>query len=402
MDEEIKTKKPATPPRKKRQAILWVITICFLTAGIALFLFWWFDWRFEVSTKDSYVGGNQLMITSQISGFVQSLYADDNEIVREGQIIVELDPTDKKIAFEESKNHLALTVRHVLSLYQRVGELKSEKEKMKSEMIKKGQDYIHRKKLIDAGAVSKEDFEHAEADLISALASVLMVEHQLKAALSQVENTTVETHPKVLKAGEMVRKAWVDLKRCELVSPADGMVAKRTVQVGQSINPNDPLMIVVPFDQMWVDANFKEVQLKNVRIGQPATIKADMYGRKVIFIGKVTGIAAGTGSVFSLLPPQNATGNWIKIVQRLPVRIGLNPQETKVHPLRLGLSMDVTIDIRDIEKTILPEPTAEKPIYETDIFAKQEIGAQEIIQEIIKQNSTFSFLTDDEEEDEDG
>jgi membrane fusion protein (multidrug efflux system) len=198
-------------------------------------------------------------------------------------------------------------------------------------------------------------------------------------------------------AVEEVKKTWVDLKRCTILAPAHGQVARRAAQVGEAVNPENPLMVIVPFDQMWVEANFKEVQLKKMRLGQSVTMKSDTYGHDQIYHGKIIGISAGTGSVFSVLPPQNATGNWIKIVQRLPVRVCLNPEEIKRYPLRLGLSMDVKVDLHDQFGKMVPDPIAEKPIYETDIFTGQLEDSDQIVKEIIEANSNFTFATEKDE-----
>lgn len=379
------------PARTHNKSILVWMTISFLLIALVFLLIYLFYWRFRESTKDSYVNGNMVVITSQIPGYVHTVTVDDTNFVLTNRVLVTLDPIDRSVALEKSKANLAEIVRNVVSLFQRVGMLKADKEKQKAEMIRSAQDYIHRQKLLAPGGVSKEDYEHAEASFIASVASVMMVEHELKSALAQVENTTIETHPLVQKAKEELIEAYVNLQRCTILAPVDGLVALKKVQVGEAVNPMDPLMVIIPFDQMWIDANFKEVQLKNVRIGQPVKMTADFYGHSVVYHGKVVGIPGGTGSVFSPLPPQNATGNWIKIVQRLPVRISLDPQEIQKHPLRLGLSMNVSIDIHDIEGPMVPPSPPETALYDTEIFAHQELGADALIREIMEKNLSFSF-----------
>ncbi len=374
---------------KKKHRLLWTMTWGFLAAGVAVFLFWLLVWRFEESTRDAYVHGNQIVVSPQIAGFVTSLSVEDTEVVKEGRVLVELDTIDTKMALESAKNSLAESVRSVTQMFEDVGTLRGEKEQRKAEMRQAGRDYKHRKNLIESGGVSKEDFQHSETDFIGAFAALLSTQHKLRGAKALVANTTVETHPLVEKAKDVVREAYVNFQRCTIRSPANGMVAKRKVQVGESISPKTPLMTIAPLDQIWVNANFKEVQLKKMRIGQSVTMKADMYGSDVIYHGKVIGISAGTGNIFSVLPPQNATGNWIKIVQRLPVRIELNPEEIKQHPLRLGLSMNVTVDIRDTSGKMIPAPPPKGALFSTDIFNKQEEGVETIIQEIIQKNRTF-------------
>jgi membrane fusion protein (multidrug efflux system) len=377
-------------PRKKKR-ILWAMAFGFLAVGLILFLFWLFYFRFEESTTDAYVGGNQIVITPQIPGYIAAIYADDHDMVKEGQLLIELDPIDATLALDKAKSALAETTREVVRLFQKVGELKAAREKAKAELVRRGQDYTHRKALIDCGSISKEDLEHAEAAFVAAFAETLMVEYALREALAQIENTTVGTHPRVLAAAEEVKQSFVNLKRCTLYAPAEGQIARRMAQVGEAINPQSPLMAVIPFDEMWVEANFKEVQLKKMRLGQSVKMHSDLYGREQIFEGKVIGISAGTGSVFSVLPPQNATGNWIKIVQRLPVRVSLHPEQIKHFPLRLGLSMHVKVDLHEQTGKMVPDPVAEEPLYTTDIFEQQLDDADILVQEIIEANSSFTF-----------
>lgn len=393
MNEQIE--KSQEPADHKKKRVLWGIALGFILIGLFCLLLWLFYLRFEETTTDSYVGGNQVVITAQIPGYVSAIYADDHDVVEEGQILVELDKIDSTVAYEEAKSRLAETVRNVTALFQKVGTFKAEREEKKAEMVRRGQDYAHRKHLIDSGSVSLEDLEHAEAAFIEAFAAVMMVEYQLREALSQVENTRIETHPLVENAKEEVKRTYVNLKRCTILSPARGQVARRAAQVGQAFNPQDPLMVVIPFDQMWVEANYKETQIKKMRLGQSVKMRSDTFGRGTIYHGKIIGISAGTGSVFSVLPPQNATGNWIKIVQRLPVRMSLEPQEIEKHPLRLGLSMTVKVNLHDLNGEMIPAPVAEKPIYETDIFHQQLEGVKEVIDEIVFENSRFSFTEEE-------
>lgn len=393
---------PATPEEihpRKRRLLLGGITVGFVLITLVVFFLWWFIWRFEVYTDDAYVNGNQIIVTSQISGFITSVSVEDTNLVKQGRVLVELDTLNAKISLEQAQSSLAETVRTVAQMFETASSLKAEKESKKADLIRAGLDYDHRKELVKAGGVSQEDFEHAETHFIGTFAQLLAVTHQLRKALAMVENTTLETHPLVQQAKDQLRQSYIHLQRCQIRSPATGMIAMKKAQVGESIMPNTPLMFLIPFDQMWVDANFKEVQLKNVRIGQPVRLTADLYGSGVVYHGKVIGISAGTGSVLSVLPPQNATGNWIKIVQRLPVRILLDPEEVKKHPLRLGLSTKVTIDIRNTSGKMVPSPPPPKPLFETDVFAKQEEGSEELITKIIQENTSFSFILGEEDND---
>lgn len=381
----------------KRKKLLLIITLSFLILGGAVFLWWFFLGRFEVKTQDAYVQGNQVVVTPQISGFVQSITVQDTELVEEGRILIQLDPVDQKLALEGAKNTLAETVRNVTQMVENVGFLKAEKEVKKAELTRAGQDYQHRKKLVKIGGVSKEEFEHSEAAFIASFAGLLGVQHQLRGALALVENTTIKSHPLVEKAKDEFKRAYVNLQRCTIRCPVKGMVAMKKAQVGESVFPETPLMTIVPLNQIWVDANFKENHLGKVRIGQSVKLHSDLYGSDVPYQGKVTGIGAATGSVLSVLPPQNATGNWIKIVQRLPIRIELDPQEVIENPLRLGLSMHVTVDIHDTSGKRIPPPPPPGALFKTNIFAKEEKWADKLIDQIIEQNSTFSFNKDEED-----
>lgn len=384
-----------TPQKGSRRMhlIIWTTAI-FLAVGGAI-LFWFLVWgQFEESTEDSYVHGNMVQLNSQIPGIVTSINAEETQFVKKGQVVVELDRTDPEIYYERSKAELGDTVRHVLALYQNVNTLIAELGVKKADLYKATCDYENRVPLVKPGAVSKEDFEHAIAALEAAKSSLKVTKHELLAAYAQVQNTTLQTHPLVVKAADQVKEAFVNLRRCQILAPADGYVAMRNVQVGESVDVTTPLLAIVPLETLWVEANFKEIHLKNVRIGQQVTIWADLYGRSVKYYGKVTGLSAGTGSAFSVLPPQNATGNWIKIVQRLPVRVDLNPDELEKHPLMIGLSMHTHIDTHDRSGDLLAKgkPVLE-PIYATDVYPRQELGVEGVIASIIKENSSPDLPT---------
>lgn len=361
------------------------LLIAMISTGCAvliLFLLWFLYFRFIESTKDAYVNGNQVVVTSQITGFVEKVYCQDTQLVKEGDLLIALDQADQVIALTVAKEALADAIRQYLSLQEKLASLEAEKQIQTARFIRTAKDYLHRIKLIKTGAIAKEDCEHAEADFVAAFAATTRAQHDLLSTEALLANTTLKTYPNVVKAQEEVKQAFLNHKRCKIYAPATGMVAKKNVQVGESISPHDALLTIVPFDQMWVDANFKEVQLPNVRAGLPAEVRADLYGRKVLFHGKILGISAGTGSVFSVLPPQNATGNWIKIVQRLPVRIGLDPAEIQKFPLRLGLSMKVTIDIRAELEEI-----DDRAQFVTHSFLNQQEGMEEFVAKIFEENS---------------
>ncbi len=378
-------------PSKSSHVFLWITSI-FVTAAIILFVYWYMWGRFETGTKDAYVTGNMVVVNPQVCGTISAIYTDNTQLVEEGQLLIELDSTDALIGLKSAEAELGQTLRHVIKLFAEVEEYKAQINIKKAELKQAMQDFEHRRGLIQEGGVSTEDFEHSENSLSAAIASLIFAEYRYKAALAQVENTTVLTHPKVKKAEEDVQRAWVNFKRCHILSPARGIIAKRAAQVGETVGPGHNLLAVIPLDQIWVEANFKERDLRHVRLGQPVRVTADFYGSSVIFNGNVMGIEGGTGSVFSVLPPQNATGNWIKIVQRLPVRISLPVDQITHYPLRLGLSLDVVIDTHDRLGKVLPQVMTEKRIYASSIYSKQIEGVQEVIDRIIQENVSTSLI----------
>lgn len=360
--------------------------IFFLTA-LGVFLYWLVWGRFHEYTNDAYVAGNLVYVTPQVSSIVTSIYVDDTQLVEEGDLVVELDRTDLQIAFDSSKAALADTIRTVVKLFLDTKESAALIEVAKANFVQCALDFERRKALIDSGSVSEEDLEHSKRDLYSSYFSLISQEQHFLSLFAETQNTSVAKHPKVIQSVEAVKNAWVQLGRCRIAAPVGGLVARRSVQVGERVNPADPLLAIVPLDQLWVDANFKEVQIGKMQIGQPAHLRSDVYGRSIDYQGKVIGIGGGTGSVFSLLPPQNATGNWIKIVQRLPVRIELDPKEVIRHPLRLGLSMEVTVDIHDIQTSSIPPPVdLNQALYQTEVFAEEELGVEKVIADIFTEN----------------
>lgn len=376
------------PPRTSRKKHVWIAAIAFFLLCGLIFLIYWLIWgQFEESTNDAYVNGNMIMITPQQTGIVTSILADNTQLVEAGQPLVELDRHDYEIAFEQSKADLADTVRKVVGMFLKVDELKAKREVSKAELIKTSLDFEHRKALVGDGSVSREDYEHSETALYAAFSGLLEVEKELEGAYAEVVNTTVAAHPRVDQAKSALRKAFLGLHRCTVLAPARGIITLRKAQVGQWVKAEDALMALVPVEQMWVDANFREVSLKHLRIGQPVRLVSDMYGSSDTFHGKIVGLNPGTGSVFSILPPQNATGNWIKIVQRVPVKISLDPDELCAYPLVLGLSMTVTADTHDRDGLRLPEATCSEPLYVSDVYADELKGVEQIIDKIIAANS---------------
>jgi len=315
--------------------------------GLAWLGYWLLTGRGMESTDDAYVSGDLVQITSEVPGTVTAVYADDTQSVQSGQALADLDPADARIAVAEAEANLARVVRQVRGLFAQADQLRAQIAERQTIVQRAEQDLKRRQGLLADGAVSGEELSHSRDTLTQTQASLSAAREQLNATIAQIQGTTVETHPDVRHAEAAVRNAALALKRTHLVAPVAGVVAKRTVQVGQRIAPGAPLMTVIPLDHVWVDANFKEVQLDAMRVGQPVKLRADLYGKSIEYRGKVVGLSAGSGSAFALLPAQNASGNWIKVVQRVPVRIALDPADLHAHPLRIGLSMVVDVNVQD-------------------------------------------------------
>lgn len=354
--------------------------------GLIFLLVWVFYLRHIEFTNDAYVHGNQIYITPLHPGFVTSIHTDDAFLVKQGQLLVTLNETDAKIAFEHAQEQLAQTVREVCELFHQVFVYRKEIDLKKALLIRDSQDYFHRHAVFKRQGVSLEDYEHALAALRAQYASLEMTGALYYKTLSAVQNTSIRNHPLVIAAADQVRNAWVRLYRCKIYAPVDGLVAQRTIQVGMWVPEGQPLMSVIPLDQIWVNANYKETQIKHMRLGQKVDIRVDLWGLTQVFHGTIVGLPGGAGNVFSLLPPQNLSGNWIKIVQRLPVRVALDPEEIARHPLRLGLSCRAIVDVSDRKGEIVPRTTAGSPLYQTPIFLAEEKGDQQLIDAIIAAN----------------
>jgi membrane fusion protein (multidrug efflux system) len=384
--------------RRKRQ-LLQLGIICLL-AALAYGLYWMFVVRFKVDTDNAYVQGNVVQITPQISGTIVAIEADDTENVKLGQMLVRLDPADARVALDQAEAQLAETVREVRvtfannnALAATIDSRQADLTRSQSELARLTADLARREPLLDGGAVSREEVQHLQTAIASArsaqaaaTAGLAEAREQLAKNQSLTEGTTPETHPRVLAAAGKYREAWLASKRLGIAAPVAGTIARRSAQVGQRVASGVPLMAIVPLDQLWVDANFKESQLETLRIGQPATLTADIYGHRTEFKGTIAGLGAGTGAAFSLLPAQNATGNWIKVVQRVPVRIQLDPQELAAHPLRVGLSMEVSVDVHDQSGKAVTEAARTAPVASTTVFDDLDKAADERVNAIVSAN----------------
>jgi membrane fusion protein (multidrug efflux system) len=376
--------------RDARKRWLLLAAGSFALVAIAYGVYWTLALRYIQSTDDAYVSGNVVQITPQISGTVIAVGADDTQFVKAGQTLVQLDQADVRIALDEADAQLAKSVREVRNLFATTAQQQAAVSMRQSDLAKANEDLARRDRLASSGAISAEEQHHARDAVDSAQAALLAAQQQLEASRARVDRTTVENHPDVLNAAAHVRDAYLTYARTALPAPVSGFVAKRAVQLGQRVSPGSPLMAIVPLDQVWVDANFKEPQLANMRGGQLVTLKADIYGRSVAYHGKVVGFGAGTGSAFALLPAQNATGNWIKIVQRVPVRIALDPQELAAHPLQVGLSMQVDVDTHERGGDRLPQITQAAQSNATAVFQQLDEIADGRVKAIIAANESGS------------
>jgi membrane fusion protein (multidrug efflux system) len=353
-------------------------------AGAAFGAYYYTVGQYHQSTDDAYVSGNLVQLTPQVSGTVVAVNADDTQIVRQGAPLVTLDDADAKIALADAEAALGQTVRQVSGLYVNNDFYAATVAQRQSDLARANDDLKRRLTVAETGAVSGEDIAHARDAVSSAQAALDAARQQAEANHALTDRTSIEEHPRVQAAASKVRDAYLNYARNTLPAPVTGYVARRSVQVGQRVAPGTPLMAIVPLDGVWVDANFKEGQLKHMRIGQTVTLSADVYGSGVKYHGRVVGFSAGTGAAFAVLPAQNATGNWIKVVQRLPARIQLDQRELDAHPLRIGLSMQVDVDTRDQSGAQLGAAVGTS--YRTDVFAQYGAHADAEIARIIAQN----------------
>jgi membrane fusion protein (multidrug efflux system) len=338
----------------------------------------------RVETDNAYVAGNLVNVSSQVTGSVIEIRADETQLVQAGAEMVRLDPSDAEVALAQAEARLGTAVRQQRERYSNVDQFNAVVEQRRVALKTAQDDLARRAPLAADHVVSGEDVAHARRAVEEARAALEVALKQVAAARVSVAGVAPAQHPNVLAAKADYLSAWLAARRNAIVAPVTGYVAKRSVQVGSRIAPGAPLLSIVPLNQLWIDANFKESELRDIRVGQPATIEADIYGSKVQYHGKVAGLSAGTGSAFSLLPAQNATGNWIKVVQRVPVRIALDPKELEAHPLRVGLSATVDIDVENKSGSALG--TVAAPSYATTVLNQPLQEAQAATDAIVKKN----------------
>ena len=370
----------------KRKAVLIAITAAFLVAGAAWAAYYQLVLSREEVTDNAYVGGNLVTLSAQVTGNVDAIRADETQMVKAGAPLITLNAIDADLALSQAQARLGNVVRQERERYASVAQYDAVIGQRRLALATAQGNLARRAPLAADHTISGEDLAHAKQAVDDAKAALTVAQRQAESAKAGVSGVNLASHPAVLSAKGDVLQAWLAVRRNAVVAPVSGYVAKRSVQLGTHVTPGTPLMSIVPLDQLWVDANFKESELRNIRVGQAATIETDLYGSKVVYHGKVLGMSAGTGSAFSLLPAQNATGNWIKVVQRVPVRITLDPKELAAHPLRIGLSTTVTVDTSHGEGATLDQPMVASTVYTTEALSQPVGEAEKMADAIIAQN----------------
>jgi membrane fusion protein (multidrug efflux system) len=368
MNATAETAQPA--PNARRRKVLGIIAVIFIALGVLWALLWFFVLSERERTDDAYVNGNKVVISAQVSGTVVAVLTDDTQLVTAGQVLVRLDPIDAQTALARTASALGRTVREVRQQKLTAGEYDAAIESRRLELARAAADLSKREPLIAAGAIAPEEVRHARETVELARAALTQAVRQASASHALVDGTDVEQNPAVLEAEAAYRDAWIATRRNAVVAPVGGYVAERSVQLGQHVQAGQALLTVVPLNSLWVDANFKEVQLRNVRIGQRAEVRSDLYGGSHVYHAKVQGISAGTGAAFALLPAQNASGNWIKVVQRVPVRIAIDEADLAKSPLRIGLSTTVTVDTTNRSGPVLSGVSADQPVGDTQVYTQ--------------------------------
>ena len=371
--------------QRKKGLSIFILLLLLIAIGSAAY--WFFFIKGFEETEDAYVSGNQVMVSAQVAGNISKINVDNMDPVQAGDVLLELDDTNAKLSFEQAKSNLANAVRQVSQLNYTVKQLKSAVRANEITLAQAQGNLNRRVQLVKDGAIDKESFQHAKEAVELAKANLTTSQNQLGANQALLLDGPLSEQPQIQSAISNLKQAWLNLERTKIRSPIKGYVARRNAQVGQAVSVGGALMAVVTTEQMWLDANFKETQLTHMRIGQPVEIHFDLYGKDKTFNGKVVGIEMGTGSAFSLLPTQNATGNWIKVVQRVPVRIQLDPQQLAENPLRIGLSATVKVNVSDSKGETLRDQAPATTLYFTNVLQYDESAVNNLIESIIRDNS---------------
>jgi len=386
-DQQTDTQNSSNNKSQQRKKGLSIFILLLLLISVGSVAYWYFFIKGFEETEDAYVSGNQVMVSAQVAGNISKINVDNMDPVQAGDVLLELDDTNAKLSFEQAKSNLANAVRQISQLNYTVKQLKSAVRANEITLAQAQGNLNRRVQLVKDGAIDKESFQHAKEAVELAKANLTTSQNQLEANQALLLDGPLSEQPQIQSAVSNLKQAWLNLERTKIRSPIKGYVARRNAQVGQAVSVGGALMAVVTTDQMWLDANFKETQLTHMRIGQPVEIHFDLYGKDKTFNGKVVGIEMGTGSAFSLLPTQNATGNWIKVVQRVPVRIQLDPQQLAENPLRIGLSATVKVNVSDSQGETLRDQAPATTLYSTNVLQYDESAVNNLIESIIRDNS---------------
>ena len=374
------------PGNGKRTKILMLIAVIFIVLGALWGAYWMLILSKRERTDDAYVGGNRVVISAQVAGTVIAVLADDTQMVKAGQVLARLDPVDADTSLSRTSSALAQTVRQVRQERSTADQYDSVIQTRRLELARSEADLAKREPLLAEHAIAPEEVRHARESVAMARAALTQAQRQSSASHALVDGTQVEDNPAVLQAKTAYQDAWIAAQRNAVVAPVTGYVAERSVQLGQHIQAGQALMTVIPLNALWVDANFKEVQLRHLRIGQAAEVRSDLYGGSFIFHGRVKGMSAGTGAAFALLPAQNASGNWIKVVQRVPVRIQIDDADLVKSPLRVGLSATVTVDTTKRGGAVLAINANEPPVGDTQVYSQDLDRASADADAVVRRN----------------
>ncbi|HWS62055.1 MAG TPA: HlyD family efflux transporter periplasmic adaptor subunit [Steroidobacteraceae bacterium] len=373
-------------PTGKRRKVLVIIAVVFIIIGLLWGLFWLLVLSKRERTDDAYVNGNKVVISAQVSGTVIAVLTDDTQLVKSGQVLVRLDPVDAQTGLARSASALGQSVRQVRQQKLTADQYDSMIATRRLELARAEADLAKREPLLADSAIAPEEVRHARESVLLARAALTQAERQATASHALVDGTSVEDNPAVLQAKATYHDAWIAAQRNAVVAPVSGYVAERSVQLGQHVTAGQAMMTVIPLNALWVDANFKEVQLRHLRIGQAAVVRSDLYGGSFVYHGHVKGMAAGTGAAFALLPAQNASGNWIKVVQRVPVRIQIDDSDLAKAPLRVGLSATVTVDTTNEDGPVLAQEAADQPVGDTQVYTQDLEKANAEADAVVRRN----------------
>lgn len=377
---------------KKQRALASILFFAVLALiGVVVLALWLFQWRHIKNTSDAYVQGNKVVLTPLVDGFVTGIYSDDTFLVEKGQLLIQLDPSNALLSFEESLENYANKVREVCGIFHQVSAYLDEIQVKEAEWIKAQEFYQHRLEVLGQGAISLEDFQASEAKLEETFYQLSTAQNLYQKEVVKIIGRSIKDNPIVKQAADQLSQAWINLYRCKIYSPVRGLVAERNIQLGMWVDSGTPLLSVIPLDQIWVNANFKETQMKHIKIGQKVKLHADMYGKSVPYEGCIVGLPGGAGNAFSILPPQNLSGNWIKIVQRLPVRVQLDPKSMQSYPLRIGMTMHAKVDLRQASGGYLPQSDVGSPTYTTEIYQDEIQKSKQLIEDVFFNNVDHSL-----------